>query len=119
MLELIGSVADGWVPTLEYLPRGVDSLPELNARIDEAAHAAGRSPTDVRRLLNVMNVQFSTSNRGVLNGPPQQWVDQLTDLALTHGVTAVLIGGDDSATTERFAAEVAPAVRELVARERG
>jgi hypothetical protein len=119
MLELTGAVADGWLPSLEYLPRGVDSLPELNARIDEAAAAAGRSPTAIRRLLNVMNVQFSTANRGVLNGPPQQWVEQLADLTLTHGVSAVFIGGDDHAMTERFAAEVVPAVRELVARERG
>jgi alkanesulfonate monooxygenase SsuD/methylene tetrahydromethanopterin reductase-like flavin-dependent oxidoreductase (luciferase family) len=119
MLELTGAVADGWLPSLEYLPRGVDSLPELNARIDEAAAAAGRFPRAVRRLLNIMNVQFSTSSRGVLNGPPKQWVEQLTDLTLTHGVTAFLIGGDDHTMTERFAAEVVPAVRELVARERG
>jgi alkanesulfonate monooxygenase SsuD/methylene tetrahydromethanopterin reductase-like flavin-dependent oxidoreductase (luciferase family) len=119
MLELTGAVADGWLPSLEYLPHGVDSLPELNVRIDEAATAAGRSPSAVRRLLNIMNVQFSPTNRGVLNGPPTQWVEQLADLALTHGVSAFLIGGDDHAMTERFAAEVVPAVREIVARERG
>src|SRR5690554_3668776 len=28
MLALTGAVGDGWVPTLEYLPDGVDSLPE-------------------------------------------------------------------------------------------
>jgi len=119
MLELTGAVADGWLPSLEYLPRGIDSLPELNARIDEAAAAAGRSPSAVRRLLNIMNVQFSSTNRGPLNGPPKQWVEQLADMTLTHGVTAFLIGGDDHALTERFAAEVVPAVRELVAHERG
>jgi hypothetical protein len=69
--------------------------------------------------MNFMNVQFSPSSRGLLNGPAKQWVEQLTDLALTHGVTAYLIGGDDIAMTERFAAEVAPAVRELVTSERG
>ncbi|UMG93977.1 LLM class flavin-dependent oxidoreductase [Nocardioides sp. TF02-7] len=119
MLELTGSVADGWLPTVEYLPRGVGSLPGLNARIDDAAVAAGRSPADVRRLLNVMNVDLGGPSRGLLQGPADQWTEQLTDLALTHGVTAVLIGGDDLTTTERFAAEVAPAVREAVARERG
>lgn len=118
MLELTGEVADGWLPTVEYLPRGVDSLPELNARIDEAADAAGRSPNAVRRLMNIMNVGFSSTGRGLLDGPPEQWSEQLTDLVLNHGVTAFLIGGDDVATTERFAADVAPAVRELVAKER-
>jgi alkanesulfonate monooxygenase SsuD/methylene tetrahydromethanopterin reductase-like flavin-dependent oxidoreductase (luciferase family) len=118
MLALTGELADGWLPTIEYLPQGVESLPETNARIDEAAAAAGRSPKAVRRLMNFMNVQFSSASRGLLNGPPAQWVEQLADLALTHGVTAYLIGGDDHATTERFAHEVAPAVRELVARQR-
>ncbi|MBY8873779.1 LLM class flavin-dependent oxidoreductase [Micromonospora sp. PLK6-60] len=119
MLALTGAVGDGWLPTVEYLPDGVASLPGLNARIDEAATAAGRAPAAVRRLLNVMNVRFSPTSRGLLDGPPQQWVEQLADLALTHGVTAFLVGGDDHTIAERYAAEVAPAVRELVARERG
>jgi alkanesulfonate monooxygenase SsuD/methylene tetrahydromethanopterin reductase-like flavin-dependent oxidoreductase (luciferase family) len=119
MLALTGAVADGWLPTVEYLPRGVASLPGLNARIDEAAEAAGRSPRDVRRLMNLMNVQFARDNQGLLAGPTAQWVEELTDLVLTHGVTAFLIGGDDATAIERYAAEVAPAVREAVARERG
>jgi len=119
MLALTGAVADGWLPTIEYLPDGVASLPVLNARIDEAADAAGRSPRAVRRLMNFMNVQFAPGNRGLLAGPPAQWVEQLSDLALTHGVTAFLIGGDDADAIERYAAEVAPAVREAVGRERG
>ena len=118
MLALTGQVGDGWLPTVEYLPSGVASLPELNGRIDDAATGAGRSPGDVRRLLNVMNVRFTPRPGGLLDGPPEQWTDQLADLALTHGVSAVLIGGDDLGTTERFAAEVVPAVRELVAKER-
>ncbi|RIV38039.1 LLM class flavin-dependent oxidoreductase [Micromonospora radicis] len=118
MLALTGAVGDGWLPTVEYLPDGVASLPGHNARIDEAAVAAGRPPAAVRRLLNVMNVRFSPTSRGLLDGPPGQWVEQLADLALTHGVTAFLIGGDDRTLAERYAAEVAPAVRELVARER-
>jgi alkanesulfonate monooxygenase SsuD/methylene tetrahydromethanopterin reductase-like flavin-dependent oxidoreductase (luciferase family) len=119
MLALTGALADGWLPTMEYLPRGIDSLPETNARIDEAAVQAGRSPKSVRRLMNFMKVRFSPDGRGLLDGPPARWVDQLAELTLTHGVTAFIIGGDDQAVTERFAAEVAPAVREIVERERG
>jgi alkanesulfonate monooxygenase SsuD/methylene tetrahydromethanopterin reductase-like flavin-dependent oxidoreductase (luciferase family) len=118
MLALTGAIADGWLPTIEYLPNGVASLPELNARIDRAAGAAGREPAAVRRLMNFMNVQFSPTSRGPLVGPSKQWVEQLTDLTLTHGITAFLVGGDDQAIAEQFAAEVAPAVRELVTRER-
>jgi alkanesulfonate monooxygenase SsuD/methylene tetrahydromethanopterin reductase-like flavin-dependent oxidoreductase (luciferase family) len=119
MLALTGAIADGWLPTIEYIPNGTASLPELNARIDQAAAEAGRDPSAVRRLMNFMNVQFSPTYRGLLNGPPKQWVEQLTDLTLNHGITAFLIGGDDHATAERLAAEVAPAVRELVKHERG
>jgi alkanesulfonate monooxygenase SsuD/methylene tetrahydromethanopterin reductase-like flavin-dependent oxidoreductase (luciferase family) len=119
MLELTGTHGDGWLPTFEYLPQGTAALPELNARIDEAADAAGRSPSAVRRLMNFMNVGFAATGRGMLNGPAKQWVEQLADLALTHGVTAYLVGGDDRSITERFAAEVAPAVRDLVRAERG
>lgn len=43
---------------------------------------------------------------------------QLTGLAPGHGVTAYLMGGDGVPTTERSAAEVAPAGREAVARGR-
>jgi alkanesulfonate monooxygenase SsuD/methylene tetrahydromethanopterin reductase-like flavin-dependent oxidoreductase (luciferase family) len=118
MLALTGAVADGWLPSLEYVSGGVDALPELNERIDQAAIGAGRSPTDVRRLMNFLRVQFAPTDQGLLNGPPGQWIEQLTDLTLTHGITAFLIGGDDQYTIERFAAEVAPAVRDLVARER-
>ncbi|MFI2364068.1 LLM class flavin-dependent oxidoreductase [Promicromonospora sp. NPDC019610] len=99
MLALTGEIGDGWLPTIEYLPDGVDSLPGLNARIDEAAVAAGRSPGDVRRLMNFMNVRFSATGRGLLDGPVDQWVEQLASLALEHGVTAYLIGGDVVATT--------------------
>lgn len=118
MLALTGAVADGWLPTMEYLPRGAASLPELNARLDESAAEAGRSPEAVRRLMNFMDVELGGPGRGLLRGPVEQWVDQLTDLALAHGVSAFLIGGDDPVTTERLAAEVAPAVREAVARAR-
>jgi hypothetical protein len=69
--------------------------------------------------MNVMNVQFAPSSSGLLNGPPEAWVEQLADLALTHGISAFLIGGDDRYLTERFAAEVAPNVRALVGQERG
>ena len=118
MLALTGAVGDGWLPTIEYLPRGADSLPELNARIDAAAHDAGRDPAAVRRLMNFMNVQFSSAPRGLLNGPADAWVEQIADLALRHGVSAFVIGGDDPSMTQRFGAEIAPAVRAIVERER-
>ncbi|MGY2130395.1 LLM class flavin-dependent oxidoreductase [Blastococcus sp. SYSU DS0617] len=119
MLELTGAVADGWLPTVEYLPQGADSLPELNDRIDAAAAEAGRPPTAVRRLLNVMRVQMAPRRSGLLDGPPDAWVDDIVGLALDHGISAVLVGGDDPAVLERLGKEVAPAAREAITRERG
>ncbi|MEU5962133.1 LLM class flavin-dependent oxidoreductase [Micromonospora parva] len=118
MLALTGAVADGWLPSIEYLPRGADSIPELNARVDGAAHDAGRDPAAVRRLMNFMKVQLSSAPRGLLNGPPAAWVDQIVDLALRDGISAFIIGGDDPSVIQRFGAEIAPAVREAVERER-
>jgi alkanesulfonate monooxygenase SsuD/methylene tetrahydromethanopterin reductase-like flavin-dependent oxidoreductase (luciferase family) len=119
MLALTGATADGWLPSIEYLRGGAASLPELNGRIDDAAVNAGRAPSEVRRLMNFMNVDFSSNGHGSLTGSPEEWVSRLTTLVLEHGITAFLIGGDDLGITERFAAEVAPAVREIVASERG
>jgi alkanesulfonate monooxygenase SsuD/methylene tetrahydromethanopterin reductase-like flavin-dependent oxidoreductase (luciferase family) len=119
MLALTGEVGDGWLPTIEYLPNGAGSLGALNERIDDAALGAGRSPSAVRRLMNFMRVGLSPVSRGLLDGPAEQWIDELAGLALDHGLSAFLIGGDDPAVIERLGAEIAPAVRELVARERG
>lgn len=118
MLRLVGELADGWVPSLFYLPDGVASLPEMNARIDRAAEGAGRSPAAVRRLLNIGG-RFAPTERGHLDGPPSLWVSQLTDLVLEHGVSAPILASDDAGMIQRFAQEVAPAVRAAVARERG
>jgi len=117
MLRLTGRAADGWLPSLGYLPGGPSDLVELNAYIDEGAAAAGRDPRAVRRLLNVSG-RFSVSSNGILDGPTDQWVEELAGFTLDYGITGFVLGTDDRVTIERFAGEVAPAVRELVAAER-
>lgn len=118
MLRLIGRVADGWVPSVQYLRGGIADLGDMNRRIDDAAAGAGREPGAIRRLLNIGG-RFSATGSGFLQGPPQQWAEELADVALGYGTSAFILASDDTATTERFAAEVAPATRELVAAERG
>ncbi|PXY22754.1 LLM class flavin-dependent oxidoreductase [Prauserella muralis] len=117
MLALTGRAADGWLPTLSYLPGGPGDLTELNTRIDDAASAAGREPSDVRRLLNVGG-QFTAIGRSLLNGPADQWAEDLAGLTLEYGISGFILATDEQGTIERFAAEVAPATRELVAAER-
>lgn len=117
MLDLAGRMADGWLPSLGYLPDGVASLTDMNAYIDEGAAAAGRRATDVRRLLNIAG-QFTPFGHGLLHGPPQQWADDLAHITLQYGVSGFILATDDAATIERFAADVVPRTRELVAAAR-
>jgi alkanesulfonate monooxygenase SsuD/methylene tetrahydromethanopterin reductase-like flavin-dependent oxidoreductase (luciferase family) len=114
-LQLAGRLSDGWVPSL----RGETAfLSEGAARIDEAANAAGRDPAQIRRVLNV-NGQITDGRRdGLLRGPIDQWVDELTDLAVGYGFDTFLFWGEGDDQLPRFAGEVAPAVRAQVAAER-
>ncbi|MGW3894144.1 LLM class flavin-dependent oxidoreductase [Micromonospora profundi] len=116
MLKLTGQKADGWLPTLEYL-RSPDRV-TANRLIDEAAVEAGRDPREIRRLLNLFQVSASSHNRGFLQGPPEQWVDQLLPLVLEEGFSSFLIGRDDPRLIQTFGQEIAPALREAVAKER-
>ncbi len=104
MLALTGRVGDGWLPSQSYVPP--EQLAERNARIDEAALAAGRDPSVVRRLYNVNP------------SDDPAWAEWLAELTLTHGISAFIVAGDDPGTIQRFGTEVAPAVRDLVAAER-
>lgn len=117
MLALTGSHGDGWLPSFGYFPDGLRTFAEGNARIDEAAAAAGRAPSDVRRLLNVGG-SFKAQTAGLLEGPVDAWVDQITELVLEHGLGGLVLATDDAATTQRFGEEVVPAVRQLVREDR-
>ena len=115
MLRLTGELADGWLPSAPYAPP--EQLATMNAVIDAAAIDAGRPPAAVRRIYNIAG-SFGGSGAGFLDGPPKVWAEQLAGLALDEGMSGFVLMADDALTVERFAAEVAPSVRELVARER-
>jgi alkanesulfonate monooxygenase SsuD/methylene tetrahydromethanopterin reductase-like flavin-dependent oxidoreductase (luciferase family) len=117
MLELTGRAADGWVPSLGYA--APDDLARMTRTLDAAAEAAGRDPSDVRRAFNISG-RFTGRGTGFLQGPPAHWADQLTALALEDGMSVFILGpgADAPGDLRRFAEEVAPAVREAVARDR-
>jgi hemerythrin-like domain-containing protein len=115
MLRLTGELADGWLPSSPYAPP--EQLAAMNAVIDAATIDAGRPPAAVRRIYNIAG-SFGGSGAGFLEGPPQVWAEQLAGLALDEGMSGFVLMADDALTVERFAAEVAPSVRELVERER-
>jgi alkanesulfonate monooxygenase SsuD/methylene tetrahydromethanopterin reductase-like flavin-dependent oxidoreductase (luciferase family) len=114
-LELAGRVADGWVPSL----RGeLQPVLDMAARLDDSAAAAGRDPATIRRVLNVSGTITDGATDGLLRGPVDQWVDQLTDLAVGPGFDTFVFWADDPGQLPRFAEEVVPALRRQVAEER-
>ena len=110
MLALTGAKADGWLPSL--VNASPDELPALNATIDAAAESAGRSPRDVRRMYNISG-SFGHSS-GLLQGQPREWAEQLAEITLLNGISTYILPVASTVELERFAREVAPAVRELV-----
>jgi alkanesulfonate monooxygenase SsuD/methylene tetrahydromethanopterin reductase-like flavin-dependent oxidoreductase (luciferase family) len=114
MLRLTGEKADGWLPSLAYLKPG--EYANSAARIDKAALDIGRDPAEIRRLVNIAG-RFSPASAGFLNGPSDQWVDDLLPYVLDYGVGTFILASDDPSTLERFAAEVIPGLRAAVARE--
>jgi alkanesulfonate monooxygenase SsuD/methylene tetrahydromethanopterin reductase-like flavin-dependent oxidoreductase (luciferase family) len=116
-MRLIGRVADGWVPSVGRV--NVDHLRRASKRIDESALAVGRDPADIRRVYNLggLIADGSTGGEGVLVGPVGQWVETLIEWADNPGIDAFIFWptADELSQVERFAAEVAPAVREGLA----
>ncbi len=113
MLRVTGRLADGWLPSMGYADP--DALGPMNATIDEAALAAGRSPEDVRRLYNVFPAGRAGSG---LRGGTADWAEQLAGLTLEHGMSTFVLGTDDPRLVQAWAQEVAPELRDLVERER-
>jgi alkanesulfonate monooxygenase SsuD/methylene tetrahydromethanopterin reductase-like flavin-dependent oxidoreductase (luciferase family) len=104
MLRLVGSGADGWVPSLGHLKP--EAMPDANARIDDSAREAGRDPAAIRRVLNVA---------------ANLTADEIAELALEHGFDTFVIGEtqeDAEAELREFLEKVAPRVRELVGKGR-
>jgi alkanesulfonate monooxygenase SsuD/methylene tetrahydromethanopterin reductase-like flavin-dependent oxidoreductase (luciferase family) len=104
MLRLVGTAADGWVPSLG--PLKPEAMPQANARIDDAAREAGRDPAAIRRVLNV-----------AANLP----ADEIAELALEHGFDTFVVGEtqeDVEAELKEFLENVVPKVRDLVAKGR-
>ena len=79
---------------------------------------AGRDPREIRRLVNIAGT-LTAESRGFLHGPPKQWVEELLPFVLETGFSAFILIDDGPRAIVVWGAEVAPALREAVARERG
>ena len=110
-LALLGREADGWVPSLTWARPAL--VPPMMDAIDEGARAVGRDPSEIRRLLNVSGQIVDADVGELLVGPPEHWVETLTGFARDLGFDTFVFWPNDEpeAQLERFATEVAPALR--------
>jgi alkanesulfonate monooxygenase SsuD/methylene tetrahydromethanopterin reductase-like flavin-dependent oxidoreductase (luciferase family) len=115
MLRLTGTVADGWQPSYAHL--GLDRLPAASRRIDDAARAAGRDPTRLRKVYNIGG-RIGAESPEPFAGSVRQWTDQLASLAIDHGMNGFVFwpAEDHDTQLRRFTDEVVPAVQAAVSR---
>ncbi|AXB47422.1 LLM class flavin-dependent oxidoreductase [Amycolatopsis albispora] len=128
-LAATGRVADGWIPghAADWLSR---RYRESRPVIDEAAVSAGRDPREIRTIYNLPGriterplAETRDREGRWIGGSPEQWVEELTGAVLDHGASGFTLFGpggseQDSLTLGRWAAEIAPAVREAVSAAR-
>jgi len=114
MMQLIGELADGWIPSMAYVPPS--ALTERTTLLHEAAVAAGRDPSAIRRVYNISGViqdDVVLSSKAIV-GPVDYWVECLLALAEEHQMDTFVLWArpeDEDAQLQQFALEVAPAVR--------
>lgn len=113
MLQLIGGLADGWIPSMAYLPP--PALAEKSALLDRAAADAGRDPRSIRRIYNIsgrITEQVEPADAAII-GPASYWRDRLLHLAAEYDIGTFVLwpDGDVDDQLQRFTREVVPAVR--------
>jgi alkanesulfonate monooxygenase SsuD/methylene tetrahydromethanopterin reductase-like flavin-dependent oxidoreductase (luciferase family) len=116
MMRVVGTLADGWVPSLPRLP--LEEVPGRRRLIDEAARAAGRDPAAITRIANISGVVTDEAASGWLHGPVDHWVTEVVPLVRDLGFDGFVLWPDAEdvlGQTARFANEVVPAVREALA----
>ncbi|MDX6254446.1 MAG: hypothetical protein QOJ11_780 [Frankiales bacterium] len=124
MLNLIGRKADGWIA-----PAGTayETKPVGQDRIDAAARAAGRKPTDIRRVIQPVGAvtdRVETIKRP-RTGPggqristtPDGWARIITEFVHEERFDTITFVPEDDSVEQlnRFATEVIPAARAAIA----
>ncbi|HWG63670.1 MAG TPA: LLM class flavin-dependent oxidoreductase [Streptosporangiaceae bacterium] len=112
-LAVTGRLADGWIPSLGYMP--VEEIPAMRRRIDAAAEAASRRPEQIRGILNV-SIRIDPDAQpqpDMVAGSARQVVSQLRQL-LGLGFTGfnfIVSDPGQTANMQQIAEEVLPALR--------
>lgn len=128
-LAATGRVADGWLPghAADWVSQ---RYRESRPVIDEAAAAAGRDPREVRTIFNFpgqitsrpLAATRDADGRWV-GGSAAQWAEELTGAVIEHGASGFMLfspegGTPDIPSLTRWAREIVPATREMIAKER-
>jgi alkanesulfonate monooxygenase SsuD/methylene tetrahydromethanopterin reductase-like flavin-dependent oxidoreductase (luciferase family) len=121
MLRLIGRMAGGLI--VSYNRIKPERLSELNSRIDEGAAEAGRDVSEIRRAYNLMGVLIEGGEESsypdleddyIIAGAAE-WVERIVEWYQNYRQDTFNfwpVAGDQPRQIEKFAKEVAPAVRE-------
>ena len=91
----------------------------MQGRIDDAAAEAGREAKEIRRAYNIGG-RIGEGQRGLLDGPVEHWVEELTRLVVEFGMDTFIYWPTEEHVrqVELFGNEVVPRVREAVEVER-
>jgi alkanesulfonate monooxygenase SsuD/methylene tetrahydromethanopterin reductase-like flavin-dependent oxidoreductase (luciferase family) len=120
MLALAGRSSDGWVSPLSVYEKP-SMVPSHQKLIDEAARSAGRDPSAVRRIYNVVGVIGAARGSQGLAGDVSVWIDSLSDWAADLGFDTFIFWPmtDPAGQLDVFAADVVPGVRQRLSERRG
>lgn len=128
-LAATGRVADGWIPGHAADWRS-ERYQLSRPVIDEAALAAGRDPREIRTVFNFPGritdqpLAATRDNAGRwIGGSVNQWIEELTEAVLEHDASGFMLFAPDGSTPDavslsHWGKEIAPAVREAIAKEK-
>jgi alkanesulfonate monooxygenase SsuD/methylene tetrahydromethanopterin reductase-like flavin-dependent oxidoreductase (luciferase family) len=114
-LELAGSLADGWIPSMPYLPPS--AVARAMALVRSAVERSGRDPDAFDYAYNV-SVRIggppAEDPERQIAGDPDEVVERLLELLdLGFTVLNLWVGGRRDEQAERLATDVLPAVRQV------
>jgi probable F420-dependent oxidoreductase len=116
MLEVVGKLADGWIPSMSYAPP--DRVDGMRARVLRAAEASGRNPDDITFAYNIvvlLQEGAQDPSGRVIAGSPDEVARRLAEIT-KRGFTCLNLWprGDRVGGRERLAKEVIPTVRDMI-----
>jgi probable F420-dependent oxidoreductase len=114
-LALTARLADGWNPSMPYLPP--EAAAAKRQRLRDLAAEAGRDPDAITCSYNVSVYvdEKAKADPRMVAGPPDRVAERLVNLIRSGFTTLIFWARGGTEARERLAREVLPSVRESVA----